>query len=102
MNEPRLPAICDVKLDFNKPAERGAAFAWLHHIAPVLTSAERQQVRRYLKAVLRDERGEFVIMLRGRKLGGQSRGTTSSRAGVGGWLSWLANVGIPPQPLPAH
>jgi hypothetical protein len=101
MSDPRLPPICDLKFDFNKPTERGAAFAWLRYVAPVLTSAERQQVRRYLQAVLRDERGEFVIMLRGKKFCGQSCGATSSRAGVG-WLSWLANVGTPPQPLPAH
>ena len=50
MSEPRLPAICDVKLDVNKPTERAAAFAWLRHVAPVLTNAERQQVRRYLQA----------------------------------------------------
>jgi hypothetical protein len=102
MSEPRLPAICDVKFDFNKPTERGPAFAWLRAVAPVLTNAERQQVRRYLRAVLRDERGELVIILRGKKFGRQSCGATSSGAGVGGWLSWLAKVGIPPEPVPAH
>jgi hypothetical protein len=101
VSEPRLPAICDVKFDFNKPTERAAAFAWLRAVAPVLTSAEGQQVWRYLQAVLRDERGELVIILRGKKLGRQSCGATSSRAGVG-WLSWLVKVGITPEPLPAH
>jgi hypothetical protein len=101
MSEPQLPAICDVKCDFNNPTERGAAFAWLRAVAPVLTNAERQQLRRYLQAVLRDERGELVVILRGKKFGRQSCGATSSRAGVG-WLSWLVNAGIPPEPLPAH
>jgi hypothetical protein len=103
MSEPRLPVICDLKFDFNKPTERGAAFAWLRAVAPVLTNAERQQVRQYLQALLRDERGEMVIVLRGTKFGGQSCGATSSRAGTGfaRWLSVLVGIGIPPEPFPA-
>jgi hypothetical protein len=60
MSEPRLPAICDLKYDFSKPGQREAAFAWLRAVAPVLTNAERQQVRQYLQAIRRDERGEVV------------------------------------------
>lgn len=60
MSELRLPTICDLKFDFKKPVEREAALAWLRTIAPVLTNAERQQVRQYLQAVRRDERSEVV------------------------------------------
>ena len=58
MSEARLPTICDLKFDFNKRTEREAAFAWLRAVAPVLTNAERQQVRQYLQTIRRDERGE--------------------------------------------
>jgi hypothetical protein len=86
MSEPRLPKICDLNFDFNKPVEKRAAFAWLRMVAPVLTAAERQQLRRYLQALVRDERGEVVIVLPSRKFGGRARGTTLSlRAGVAAW-----------------
>jgi hypothetical protein len=55
MSEPRLPTICDLKFDFKKAGEREAALAWLRSIMPVLTNAERQQVRQYLQAIRRDE-----------------------------------------------
>jgi len=86
MSEPRLPTICDLKFDFNEPTERKAAFAWLRIVAPVLTNVERQQLRQYLQALRRDERGECVIVLRGRKFGGRSCPATSlrSRAGAAG------------------
>ena len=58
MSEPRLPTICDLKFDFNKPTERKAAFAWLRLVSPVLTNGERRQLRQYLQALLGDERGE--------------------------------------------
>ena len=61
MNELRLPRICDLKFDLNKSVERGAAFAWLRAVAPVLTNVERRQVRQYLRAVLRDEQGELTV-----------------------------------------
>ena len=60
MSEPRLPTICDLKFDFNKPVEREAAFAWLRAVAPVLTTVERQQVRQYLQAIRRDQPSEVV------------------------------------------
>ena len=60
MSEPRLPTICDLKFDFNKPVEREAAFAWLRAVAPVLTTVERQQVRQYLQAIRRDQPGEVA------------------------------------------
>jgi hypothetical protein len=60
MSKPRLPTICDLKFDFNKPVEREAAFAWLRAVAPVLTKVERREVRQYLQAVLRHERYEVV------------------------------------------
>lgn len=60
MSEPRLPAICDLKFDFKNAAEREAAFAWLRAIAPVLTNAERRQVRQYLQAIRRDEPAAVV------------------------------------------
>ena len=62
MSEPQLPTICDLKFDFNEPTERKAAFAWLRIVALVLTNVERQQLRQYLKALRRDERGECVIV----------------------------------------
>jgi hypothetical protein len=83
MSEPRLPTICDLKFDFNEPTERKAAFAWLRIVAPVLTNVERQQLRQYLQALRRDERGECVIVLRGRKFGGRSCAATSLRSRAG-------------------
>ena len=59
MSEPRLPTICDLKFDFNKPVEREAAFAWLRAVAPVLTKVERREVRQYLQAI-RHEQCEVV------------------------------------------
>jgi hypothetical protein len=54
MSEPRLPTICDLKFDFDKPTERKAAFAWLRLVSPVLTNVERRQLRQYLQALLGD------------------------------------------------
>jgi hypothetical protein len=90
MGQPQLPIICDLKFDFNEPTERRLAFMWLRTVAPVLTNAERRQVRQYLRALLRDERGEFVIVLRGRKFGGRSYGGTSRGVGGAGWPVPLA------------
>ena len=59
MSKPRLPTICDLKFDFNKPVEREAAFAWLCAVAPVLTKVERREVRQYLQAI-RHEQCEVV------------------------------------------
>ena len=59
MSKPRLPTICDLKFDFNKPVEREAAFAWLRAVAPVLTKVERREVRQYLQAI-RHEQCEVV------------------------------------------
>src|SRR5215469_12106128 len=86
MSEPQLPTICDLKFDFNEPTERKAAFAWLRIVALVLTNVARQQLRQYLKALRRDERGECVIVLRGTKFGSRSCPATSfrSRAGAAG------------------
>jgi hypothetical protein len=56
MSEARLPKICDLKFDFEKPVEKEAAFAWLRVVASVLTNAERHQVLQYLQAIRRDER----------------------------------------------
>jgi hypothetical protein len=61
MSELRLPRICDLKFDLNKPVEREAAFAWLRAVAPVLTNIERRQVRQYLRAMLHDEQGEVTV-----------------------------------------
>lgn len=60
MSGPHLPKICDLKFDLSKPVEREAAFEWLRTVAPVLTNAERRQVRQYLQAVRRGERVEVV------------------------------------------
>jgi hypothetical protein len=91
MSETRLPKICDLNFDFNKPVERTAALAWLRVVAPVLTAVERQQLRRCLQALVRDERGEVVIGLPSRKFGGRARRTTLSlSAGVAAWPVALA------------
>jgi len=90
MSEPRLPTICDLKFDFNKPAERKAAFAWLRLVSPVLTNLERRQLRQYLQTLLRDERGECVIVLPGKKFGRRSCRATYLRA-----LEWVAGLSVP-------
>jgi len=60
MSKPRLPTICDLKFDFNKPVEREAAFAWLRAVAPLNLCQHRREVRQYVQAVLRHERYEVV------------------------------------------
>ena len=55
MSKPRLPTICDLKFDFNKPVEREAAFAWLRAVAPVLTKVERHEVRQYRRSCVMSE-----------------------------------------------
>ena len=92
MSEPRLPTICDLKFDFNKPTERKAAFAWLRLVSPVLTNGERRQLRQYLQALLGDESGECVIVLPARKFDRRSCRATSLRA-----PDWVAGWSVPPR-----
>jgi hypothetical protein len=93
MSEPRLPKILRPEIRFNQVCRKRGGIRWLHAVAPVLKVAERQQGRRYLQALLRDERGEPVIVPRGRKFGGQSCGATSrSDVGAAAWPVALAGA----------